>query len=427
MAFFEQYSNTNFTQPPEYWADLRAEIIAYMLNRSATEGRYWDRKEIAVNRTGDSEEINYQYIGLPDSWVTALICAFSFNIALSIIGNVIVLVVLTCGRTKSDLNLFLVNLSLADLTMAIFCMPFTFTTIMYGHWIFRPEMCPTVVFLQQVSVFVSIYTLTAIGIDRYYAVIYPLRVRVTKHRSKILLGGIFIVAGSLAVVQTVFTKTHQVFHDGRMVDYCSEWSPQTELFEVYEVFIVLTTYFIPMVVLVFTYTRIGVKLWGRSIPGNADNNRDKSYAASKKKVVKMLIVVVVMFAVCWLPLHIFSLVRTFRLDVYDEKDPNMQDKIRKINACVLWLSMSNSFMNPIIYSFLNDGFRSDLKDICLRVCCCRTRRRRSSISYYRRKSKSRSISTSSLFSAPSQLSRFLTFKTQRHTKETDGIEPKTIL
>lgn len=37
---------------------------------------------------------------------------------------------------------------------------------MLGRWVFHPLFCPFVQFMQILSVFVSIYTLTAIGIDR---------------------------------------------------------------------------------------------------------------------------------------------------------------------------------------------------------------------------------------------------------------------
>jgi hypothetical protein len=61
----------------------------------------------------------------------------------------------------------LLNLSISDLLMAIFSIPFTYTIFMLGRWIFPKFLCPCVQFAQLCSVFVSIYTLTAIGIDRY--------------------------------------------------------------------------------------------------------------------------------------------------------------------------------------------------------------------------------------------------------------------
>ncbi|XP_070556397.1 RYamide receptor-like [Ptychodera flava] len=289
MEMSEDFNRTNSTESPHaLWARLHAEIIAYMLNRSATEGKYWEKPEDLPPKV-ESSHLGSKPgdLELQIEWRTALICAFSFNIALSVVGNIIVLIVLSCGRAKSDLNIFLINLALADLTIAMFCMPFTFSTIMYGRWIFGRNMCPTVIFLQQVSVIVSIYTLTAIGIDRYFAVMYPLKVRVTKHRGKILLAVIFLIAVSLAVVQAVFARarTREPTDAKNGIYFCDEWPSYTRAIMAYEVFIVLAAYFIPLAVLLYTYCRIGVRLWGRRIPGNAHSGRDKSHFSSKKKAI----------------------------------------------------------------------------------------------------------------------------------------------
>ena len=87
--------------------------------------------------------------GLSDSYQLALILLYSVTTALAVLGNLIVIAVLAVGRrSKNDLRAFLVNLAVADLTMAVFCMPFTFTTTMLHDWIFGATMCTAVVFLQ---------------------------------------------------------------------------------------------------------------------------------------------------------------------------------------------------------------------------------------------------------------------------------------
>jgi neuropeptide Y receptor len=43
-------------------------------------------------------------------------------------------------------------------------------------------------------------------------------------------------------------------------------------------------YFVPLLVLVFTYTRIAIVVWGKQIPGEAENVRDQRMARSKRKV-----------------------------------------------------------------------------------------------------------------------------------------------
>nr|XP_022319138.1 tachykinin-like peptides receptor 86C isoform X2 [Crassostrea virginica] len=94
------------------------------------------------------------------------------------------------------------------------------------------------------------------------------------------------------------------------------------------------------------------------------------FAVRGRKVVKMLVIVVTIFGVCWLPLHAFMLIRDFH--------PSPQNGKLELGLYlgVHWLAMSNSFANPIIYSFTNDSFRADLLTLfymwfpcctCLRV------------------------------------------------------------
>jgi hypothetical protein len=87
--------------------------------------------------------------GLSDNYQRALILLYGITTSLAVLGNLIVIVVLAVGRrSKTDLRAFLLNLAVADLTMAVFCMPFTFTTTMLHNWIFGATMCTIVLFLQ---------------------------------------------------------------------------------------------------------------------------------------------------------------------------------------------------------------------------------------------------------------------------------------
>ncbi|KAH8033133.1 hypothetical protein HPB51_007750 [Rhipicephalus microplus] len=75
------------------------------------------------------------------------------------------------------------------------------------------------------------------------------------------------------------------------------------------------------------------------------------------KVVKMLVTVVLMFAVCWLPIHMMNLV------VYFDRDAMLPDTTEQEYLYIAaffschWFSMANSFVNPIIYCFMSDNFR----------------------------------------------------------------------
>lgn len=73
----------------------------------------------------------------------------------------------------------------------------------------------------------------------------------------------------------------------------------------------------------------------------------------------MLVIVVVMFGICWLPLHAFSLVMDAHPEILANANGD-QNQLRLLTGLYLsahWLAMSNSFANPIIYGFTNESFR----------------------------------------------------------------------
>ena len=112
---------------------------------------------------------------------------YSSVFLLALVGNAVVCaVVFTSIRKWTVTNFFIVNMAAGDILMAFFCIPFTFVpTFVLLYWPFGEAMCRIVSFSQAVSVFVSAYTMVAISCDRYLAIVYPLRPRMTRTTSKV--------------------------------------------------------------------------------------------------------------------------------------------------------------------------------------------------------------------------------------------------
>lgn len=87
--------------------------------------------------------------GLPNEHQYILIALYTATTALAVTGNLVVIAALSVGRrSRTDLRAFLINLAVADLIIAAFCMPFTFTTTMLHDWVFGSVMCTVVLFVQ---------------------------------------------------------------------------------------------------------------------------------------------------------------------------------------------------------------------------------------------------------------------------------------
>ncbi|XP_002730923.1 QRFP-like peptide receptor [Saccoglossus kowalevskii] len=288
----------------------------------------------------------------------ALIIVYTLTIVLTLAGNITVLFVLAFrGLKKTELNKYLINLAVSDLCVAIFCMPFSFVQAMLRRWIFSPFMCPLMYFVQQVSVFVSISTLTVVGIGRCIAVRKPIESRMSKSKSKYVIPSLWLMSMGLGSVQLI--KARAVLQDevtGDQFYQCDEWWDEPKDAFVYEIFIIVAAYFIPLVILCGTYCVTGNIIWKRQTL--SEEKKDSISVKSKKKVTRMLVVVVSAFAFCWLPLNLFNIITMANTEYLDNTDYHQTTVTLYLFSH--WLAMSNSFLNPIIYTFLNDSFRAEL-------------------------------------------------------------------
>jgi hypothetical protein len=117
----------------------------------------------------------------------------------AVIGNSLVIwIVVTTRQMHTVTNFFIGNLAMADVIIGLFAIPFQFQAAVMQRWELPRFMCPFCPFIQILSVNVSIFTLTAIAIDRHKAILNPLRARSSKHASKIIIAIIWILAILLA-------------------------------------------------------------------------------------------------------------------------------------------------------------------------------------------------------------------------------------
>lgn len=122
---------------------------------------------------------------------------------LALCGNGLVcFIVQNSPRMKTVTNYFIVNLAIGDILLTLFCVPFSFVSMLVlRYWPFGAVMCKIVNYSQAVSVLVSAYTLLAISIDRYMAIMHPLKPRLGKTAAKTVVAGVWL--GALATAAPI--------------------------------------------------------------------------------------------------------------------------------------------------------------------------------------------------------------------------------
>ncbi|XP_040335451.1 galanin receptor type 1 [Herpailurus yagouaroundi] len=258
---------------------------------------------------------------------------FGLIFALGVLGNSLVITVLARskpGRPRSTTNLFILNLSIADLAYLLFCVPFQATVYALPSWVLGAFVCKFIHYFFTVSMLVSIFTLAAMSVDRYVAIVHSRRSSSLRVSRNALLGVGFIWALSIAMASPV--AYHQrLFHwEVSNQTFCWEQWPNQRHKKAYVVCTFVFGYLLPLLLICFCYSR--------------------------RETAQTVLVVVVVFGISWLPHHVINLWAEF--GVFPLTPVSFLFRIAA--HC---LAYSNSSVNPIIYAFLSENFRKAYKQV----------------------------------------------------------------
>jgi 7 transmembrane receptor (rhodopsin family) len=95
---------------------------------------------------------------------------------LGLVGNLLVIIVVVRNRTmRSTTNALIVSLAVADLVFIVICVPLTALSYTQAPWVFGRVVCRLYQNVIHVTAYASVYTLVLMSLDRYLAVVHPIR------------------------------------------------------------------------------------------------------------------------------------------------------------------------------------------------------------------------------------------------------------
>ena len=122
-------------------------------------------------------------------------------------------------------------------------------------------------FFQTVSIAVSVMTLCAISVERWYAICHPLRFHSTLRRTRFTIIAIWLISICVAVPEVVSAVVVCPRNDTILHSYCYPGLMSDEMIQSFQVSIMVVFYFIPLCLMGYTYSHIAVVLWRQKIPG----------------------------------------------------------------------------------------------------------------------------------------------------------------
>ena len=291
--------------------------------------------------------------------------AYCLIFLVSLCGNTVIGIIVCKTKTmRKPINFFILNMALSDLLFPIFVIPRGIQMFFTDSWLIDGPLgqtfCKLVYFFSDVSLTVSIQSLVLIAVDRFGAVIFPLRSPlISSKMCPFFMLATWVLA--MAIYSPYLLGLQLINHSGglRCLMHWKEVFGESVPFEVYLLSIIVVVLFIPWVLIAILYIIIYLKLKLRKIPGAQSANAETQRQRRERNVLKMAIAIVLGFAACLFPLAIHHILRLFASDNIMIRSCGFE----YFSSIVFLMSRVNCAINPCICFIFSRNYRDGLKTL----------------------------------------------------------------
>ncbi|XP_022096382.1 pinopsin-like [Acanthaster planci] len=309
------------------------------------------------------------YDGIPQAVFDVTSVYLGLLTFFGIFNNGLVLVLYTRYKTlRNPVNLFLINISVGDLSVSVLGSPFTFAANVARRWIFSAGGCTWYAFIvtvcdsrrciveeeNKLEGTEQIVSLAAVSVHRCCLVVRPF----TAQKMTLRWALIFISmtwAYSLIVSLPPAMGWNSYVLEGTGTACSVDWTSSDPGDSSYIIFIFVMVLVIPLSLIVGSYTLL---LYAVKKIASSEAARSSQHKADKKVTI-MVVVMITCFLVAWTPYSAFSLYVTA------SKDNTISPVAASVPAM---FAKACTVYNPIIYFLLNQQFKDALIDM---MCCGR--------------------------------------------------------
>ncbi|XP_035976689.1 trace amine-associated receptor 1 [Halichoerus grypus] len=284
----------------------------------------------------------------------------------TLIGNLIVIISIShFKQLHTPTNWLIHSMATVDFLLGCLVMPYSMVRSVEHGWYFGEVFCKIHTSIDIMLSSASIFHLSFISIDRYYAVCDPLR-----YKARISVLVIFVMifiswsvpalfAFGMIFLELNFKGAEEMYYKYiHCLGGCSVFFSKTS-----GVLAFMTSFYIPASIMLCVYSRIYFIAQGqaRSIH-NANQKfqigleeKNRMSQSKERKAAKTLGIVMGVFLICWCPFFVCMVMDPF----LDYSIPST------LNDALIWFGYLNSTFNPLVYAFFYPWFRKALKMILL--------------------------------------------------------------
>ena len=298
------------------------------------------------------------------------LCACCFILLGSLIGNIlIILIVYKHQELRKTINYFIVNMAVSDRIFPLILIPVQITQLVTEplHWhvsgIVGSIFCKLYIFASSVSLLVSTQSLVWIAIDRFVAVVFPIKLGLISRKIRIIaIVSTWVLAGIFYFPLLITWELVEIGSSAfcRVVDKPESIIPNTEAGEGYYWSHVTLRFIAPLFLATILYSAIAISLrrQNKALTDAFPTASEQHYLKKRRQATQMAVVILVLFYICVIPytaLHISGRWKRFCA-------------FWTIFQCLaIFMFFSSSIVNPVICLSFVETYRRGLKSI---LCPC---------------------------------------------------------
>ena len=304
-----------------------------------------------IQRSETCDVLDYSF-----SVKIGLILVFSIILLISLVGNTLIIVIVyKREELRKTTNYFIVNMAVSDFIYPLTVIPTALAQIASSslQWpiggVAGLISCKAISFLRGASFAVSTGSLVCIALDRFMAVVFPMKVHLISSRSRRLL---IATTWILAVIMNFFDLYATDLQEKNGNSICTYLSNTDLSFKIY--YIVRYTHFTgSMIAITVSYCIIAVTLrkQDKSLRGSSVHQKDQR----KQQAIKMTVCVIAAFYICNIPLICMHI-------VLGENQCSFPKILWTLSRVLLY---SSPTVNPIICMTFVKCYRQGFKEMTM--------------------------------------------------------------
>ena len=208
---------------------------------------------------------------------------------------------------RKSIYFLIVNMAMSDLLFSLIVIPVTLVYLHLNSWVITERvvaniMCKVTPYLANVPLLVSVQSLVVIAVDRFVAVVFPLRVSLlTSKRCLLCIVSMWVVSMLVAIPHLLANIVFE--YDGKFLcvtDWKEALGDGMSIDDFYLGFALLFVNF-PGALFIILYAAIFTKLKSQKISRQGSKHCERQRAKRNRNVSRMAVAIVLKFMVCQLP------------------------------------------------------------------------------------------------------------------------------